>query len=86
MWPKMYVCICKAVTDSEICRAVAHGAETVQDLTASLALGSGCGQCLDLAALVLNEQLDQQVERPEPDGAGWSEVSPALSVLGSTSF
>ena len=65
---------------------MAHGAETVQDLTARLALGSGCGQCLDLAAVVLNEQLDQQVERPEPDGAGWSEVSPALSVLGSTSF
>ena len=65
---------------------MAHGAETVQDLTASLAIGSGCGQCLDLAAVVLNEQLDQQVERPEPDGARWSEVSPALSVLGSTSF
>jgi bacterioferritin-associated ferredoxin len=46
----MYVCICNAVTESEIAQAVQDGARTVEDLEVSLLVGTCCGKCRDKAA------------------------------------
>jgi len=78
----MYVCVCKAVTDSEICRAVAGGVETIEDLCSCLPLGSGCGKCLDAAEAVLRQQLDDQVDRQTPDGSRWGDIRSKLVLSG----
>ncbi len=42
---RMYVCICKAITDHEIRDAVDGGARTLADLSKTLGIATGCGQC-----------------------------------------
>jgi bacterioferritin-associated ferredoxin len=76
----MYVCVCKAVTDSEICRAVAGGVETIEDLCSCLPLGSGCGKCLDAAEAVLRQQLDEQAERQAPERSRWADIPSPLTL------
>lgn len=49
----MYVCICNAITDSDIRKAADAGVESVQELEASLGVAGNCGSCADLAAAIL---------------------------------
>ena len=42
----MYVCVCNAVTENEIQKAIAEGAETVKDLRERLLVTGCCGSCL----------------------------------------
>jgi bacterioferritin-associated ferredoxin len=53
----MYVCICKAVTDSEIRGAVKLGVRSLADLSASLGVATCCGRCSECARSVLSESL-----------------------------
>jgi len=53
----MYVCICKAISDSDIKEAVARGAETLSDIQTSLGAATGCGTCADFAREVINDAL-----------------------------
>lgn len=46
----MYVCICNAVTDSEIAAAVGNGAATMAHLEDTLLIGTCCGKCRDKAS------------------------------------
>lgn len=41
----MYICLCKAVTDSDIKRAIESGAESFSDVRESLGVGTVCGSC-----------------------------------------
>lgn len=41
----MYVCICMAVTDSEVRAATREGACTLDELKDGLGVATGCGQC-----------------------------------------
>ncbi|PWG61032.1 (2Fe-2S)-binding protein [Spiribacter halobius] len=41
----MYVCVCKAVTDSQIRAALDDGARSVGDLRRELGCCTGCGRC-----------------------------------------
>ncbi len=41
----MYVCICKAVTDSQIREAIDRGACTRKKLVHCLGVGRDCGKC-----------------------------------------
>ncbi len=43
----MYVCLCRAVTDRTVRKAVAKGAGSVDDLAASCGAGAHCGGCHD---------------------------------------
>lgn len=56
----MYICICNAVTDSEIRRAAEAGVRTLDELRFATACGSNCGQCLDMAGEILRETLHDQ--------------------------
>ncbi len=45
----MYVCICNAVTESQIVEAVKTGARTLEDLRQELGVSAQCGACADFA-------------------------------------
>lgn len=54
----MFVCICKAVSDSRIRSAVAEGrVVSLRDLSRELSVGTCCGKCLPQAREVLDEAL-----------------------------
>jgi bacterioferritin-associated ferredoxin len=42
----MYVCVCRAVSDSKVRQAVAQGACTLRALKDQLGVGSVCGRCV----------------------------------------
>ncbi|MEK6736336.1 MAG: (2Fe-2S)-binding protein [Pseudomonadota bacterium] len=56
----MYVCICKAVTDSAIREAVYQGADRMRDLKACLGVTEQCGICACEAKQVLDQTLMQK--------------------------
>jgi bacterioferritin-associated ferredoxin len=49
----MFVCVCNGVTERQIHDEILRGASSLQDLTASLGLASGCGTCADYARQLL---------------------------------
>ncbi|MEM7083295.1 MAG: (2Fe-2S)-binding protein [Pseudomonadota bacterium] len=49
----MYVCLCNAVTESEVREACDQGAETLSDLQDSLGVAMGCGQCAPTCCAML---------------------------------
>ncbi|MEZ5535825.1 MAG: (2Fe-2S)-binding protein [Thiolinea sp.] len=52
---KMYVCVCNAVTDREIKKAVKQGDDTFEKVRDSLKVASCCGQCESHAREVIAE-------------------------------
>ncbi|BBF86031.1 bacterioferritin-associated ferredoxin [Aquitalea magnusonii] len=55
----MYVCLCNAVTDSQIRQAVENGATRMCDLRAELGVASECGKCACCANQLRKETLQQ---------------------------
>ncbi len=53
----MYICICSAVTDSDIDQAVKNGADCVQHLETRLGAGMNCGTCACELERCLDEAL-----------------------------
>jgi len=53
----MYVCICKAVTDSAIRQAVQAGARSLRDLSARTGCSTQCGRCVHVAREVMDTAL-----------------------------
>lgn len=51
----MYVCLCYGVTDSQIRKAIAEGANTRSALRRKLGVGSQCGCCREQVAEMVNE-------------------------------
>ena len=49
----MYVCICNAVTDSQILEAKESGLSTLEEITKHLGVGNCCGRCVETAEEVL---------------------------------
>lgn len=45
----MYVCVCNAVTDSQIREAAQSGARTLRDLRQQLGVTRDCGRCASCA-------------------------------------
>ena len=43
----MYVCHCRAVSDSHVLQAIAQGAEDEDDIGRLCGAGTGCGSCHD---------------------------------------
>lgn len=57
---RMYVCVCRAVTDGDIRDAVAEGCCTMRDLRNTLDVATQCGRCALSAREVLNDALAEQ--------------------------
>ena len=51
----MYVCVCFAVTKSELETAIVGGARTTAEVTAKCRAGGDCGACLRL--------IDREIQR-----------------------
>ena len=54
----MYVCVCKAVTDSQIRDAVDSGAESLRAVRDELGIMTSCGKCACLARDVVKSALE----------------------------
>lgn len=55
----MYVCICKAITDSQIKKAICNGACTLRDLREGLGVCAQCGKCGQSTKSILKESLKE---------------------------
>jgi len=55
----MYVCLCKAVTDSDIHNAVNGGVRTMRQLARQTGCSSNCGRCAVTAAEILGQATTQ---------------------------
>jgi bacterioferritin-associated ferredoxin len=60
----MYVCICNAVTESQIREAADAGVTNLWDLQAKLGVATNCGSCKETASAILGEK--RQTRRSEP--------------------
>ena len=49
----MYICICNAVTEKQVHKAVEQGASSLEDLQLDLGVATCCGQCADDACTAL---------------------------------
>ena len=49
----MFVCLCKAVTDRDIARAMGDGARTVEDIGRCTGAGTNCGTCREAIGCAL---------------------------------
>ena len=75
----MYICICNAVTEGQIERAVASGACRMRDLRNQLGVTADCTCCAESARRCLASALDKRADdswSPIPACAG--SVAPAL--------
>jgi bacterioferritin-associated ferredoxin len=65
----MYICICKAVTENQICEAIRSGACTRKEITDCLKVGTACGKCnreiRDL--LRVAQSVSGDIRRPRAD-------------------
>src|SRR3954467_11887346 len=52
---RLYICICNAVTQKAVEQCAEDGARCVEDLTAQLGGGAGCGRCLECAGDFLRQ-------------------------------
>ena len=59
----MYICLCKAITDTQIREAVANGATRFGQVRQELGLASQCGKC----GLLAREIFDQSMQREPGD-------------------
>jgi bacterioferritin-associated ferredoxin len=53
----MYVCVCHAVTDSDIRELVNRGASSLMQVQASIPVASCCGRCEPTAQDVIDQEL-----------------------------
>ena len=58
----MYVCVCNAVTDSDIRNAVIDGVHNLSQLRQETGCGSNCGSCNEMAVEVLQQALAEKRE------------------------
>ena len=56
----MYICICNAITERDVRECARRGCCSVDQLSAELGVGTGCGRCRQTAKEILDEV------RPEP--------------------
>jgi len=56
----MYVCVCQAVTDTQIREAAEGGARTLNDLRRQLGIISECGRCASCAHECLRKANGEQ--------------------------
>lgn len=56
----MYVCICNAITEKDIHKAVGEGICSLEKLSETTSLSKHCGCCTDHACKVIDEALAKQ--------------------------
>ena len=57
----MYICVCNAVTESDIKKAVKNGANCMRHLETKLGVSNQCGSCLCDASNCLEQALESDM-------------------------
>lgn len=57
----MYVCVCKAVTENDIRKAVKDGANCMRHLENRFGVGSECGACHSEASACLERSIEKEM-------------------------
>ena len=52
----MYVCLCNAITESQIRDAADNGVDDLWGLQAELGVATNCGSCKEFASAILTEK------------------------------
>jgi bacterioferritin-associated ferredoxin len=52
----VFACICRAVTDDEVCAAIDQGATTAEAVADATRAGTGCGSCRDYIEDLIDER------------------------------
>ena len=60
----MYICICNAITDTQIRTAAKAGAVDLRSLQAELGVATGCGSCKEAASEILAECRNRPAPQP----------------------
>ena len=60
----MYVCVCKAVTDTHIAKAMDQGACTRRQLMQCTGAGGVCGKCSESIKSLLYERINRHESLP----------------------
>lgn len=72
----MYVCVSKAVTDSQIITAIGQGVCTRKQLTHCFGVGKDCGKCnKDVAALLKKNAGQDTIALAEKVHPQWQKVN-----------
>ncbi len=56
--PHMFVCLCHAITDTQIKEAVGQGDMSLSDVKKRLGVASQCGKCAKMATQIIQAQVD----------------------------
>ena len=56
----MYVCLCNAVTDTEIEEAIAEGFDDLDSIIMKLGAGACCGSCIYTVKSILDDHHDEK--------------------------
>ncbi|GIU28473.1 bacterioferritin-associated ferredoxin [Shewanella schlegeliana] len=54
----MYVCLCHAITDTQIKEAVSQGDMSLADVKKRLGVANQCGKCAKMATQIIQNQVD----------------------------
>jgi bacterioferritin-associated ferredoxin len=61
----VYVCLCRAVTDREILRAVDDGAQTLRLVARQSGAGTACGGCRPAIAALIRARLGRAADEAD---------------------
>jgi bacterioferritin-associated ferredoxin len=77
----MYVCVCLAVTESEVDAAIVGGAHTREAVTRSCRAGGDCGACHHMIEQKIEDHLESQCPCPAATQAPPPVASPSGPAL-----
>lgn len=75
----MYVCVCLAVTESEVRAAIEAGATTREVVTKHCRAGGDCGACHGMINQMIEDHLEDQLDAARPSVSGCPPVVAAPS-------
>jgi bacterioferritin-associated ferredoxin len=63
----MYVCVCLAVTEAEVRKAIEGGAQTRDAVTKKCRAGGDCGACHGMIDMMIEDHAEARASRPLAD-------------------
>ena len=62
----MYVCLCNAVSDKQIKKAISEGASSVEEVQQVSNVGKNCGTCIFAVKEIIDREIGEKKENSEP--------------------
>ncbi|MFK7822549.1 MAG: bacterioferritin-associated ferredoxin [Oligoflexales bacterium] len=62
----MYVCLCNAVSDKQIKKAISDGASSVEEVQQVSNVGKNCGSCIFAVQEIIDREVGEKKENSEP--------------------